>query len=97
MLISAVCATIQSKSTTKAMEYARTAVQSAHHHYRQAMDLVDAVCGTKKNRWEAILGDEQSRQETYRGESRLSRSLTPPSPSLPSMPPSPLFRSRPIP
>ena len=50
------------------MEHARTAIQSAHHHYRQAMDLVDAVCGPKKNKWEAILGDEQSRQETYRGE-----------------------------
>ncbi|KAI1786829.1 hypothetical protein LXA43DRAFT_752607 [Ganoderma leucocontextum] len=55
-----------SKATTKAMEYARTAIQSAHHHYRQSMDLVDVVCGTRKNRWEAILGDEQSRQGTYR-------------------------------
>lgn len=57
------------------MEYARTAIQSAHHHYRQAMNLVDAVCSPKKNRWEAILGDEQSRQETYRGESAVDQDL----------------------
>ena len=59
----------QSKAMTKAMQHACIAIQSAHHHYRQAMDLVDAVCSPKKNRWEAVMGDEQSRQETYRGES----------------------------
>ena len=59
----------QSKSMTKAMQHACIAIQSAHHHYRQAMDLVDAVCSPRKNRWEAMMGDEQSRQETYRGES----------------------------
>ena len=31
------------------------------------MDLLDAVCSPKKSKWEAIMGDEQSRQETYRG------------------------------
>ncbi|KAI0779052.1 hypothetical protein BD413DRAFT_609572 [Trametes elegans] len=56
-----------SKATTKAMQRACLAVQSAHHHYSRAMDLLDVVCSPKKNKWEAIVGDEQSRQETYKG------------------------------
>ncbi|KAH9884647.1 hypothetical protein C8Q73DRAFT_796163 [Cubamyces lactineus] len=55
-----------SKSTTKAMQRARIAIQSAHSHYREAMNLLDAVCSPNKSRWEAFVGDEQSRQETYR-------------------------------
>ncbi|KAI0658280.1 hypothetical protein C8Q70DRAFT_1054883 [Cubamyces menziesii] len=55
-----------SKATTKAMQRARIAIQSAHSHYREAMNLLDAVCSPNKSRWEAFVGDEQSRQETYR-------------------------------
>ncbi|EJF67450.1 hypothetical protein DICSQDRAFT_177063 [Dichomitus squalens LYAD-421 SS1] len=55
-----------SKAMTAAMQHACHAIQSAHHHYRQAMDLLDAVCSPNKHRWEAVMGDEQSRQETYR-------------------------------
>ncbi|KAI0352215.1 hypothetical protein OH77DRAFT_809461 [Trametes cingulata] len=57
---------LSSKSTTKALRRACLAVQSAHHHYMKAMDLLDVVCSPKKSKWEAIVGDEQSRQETYR-------------------------------
>ncbi|KAI0652744.1 hypothetical protein C8Q79DRAFT_897399 [Trametes meyenii] len=57
---------LASKSTTKALQRACLAVQSAHHHYMKAMDLLDVVCSPKKSKWEAIVGDEQSRQETYR-------------------------------
>ncbi|KAH9854485.1 hypothetical protein C2E23DRAFT_858610 [Lenzites betulinus] len=56
---------LSSRSTTKALQRACLAVQSAHHHYSKAMDLLDVVCSPKKSKWEAILGDEQSRQETY--------------------------------
>ncbi len=31
------------------------------------MDLLDVVCSPKKSKWEAIVGDEQSRQQTYGG------------------------------
>ncbi|KAI0328452.1 hypothetical protein GY45DRAFT_1347188 [Cubamyces sp. BRFM 1775] len=55
-----------SKSTTKALQRARIAIQSSHSHYREAMNLLDAVCSPNKSRWEAFVGDEQSRQETYR-------------------------------
>ncbi|KAI0370121.1 hypothetical protein BV20DRAFT_1036130 [Pilatotrama ljubarskyi] len=57
---------MSSMSTTKALRRACLAVQSAHHHYMKAMDLLDVVCSPKKSKWEAIVGDEQSRQETYR-------------------------------
>ncbi|KAI0640312.1 hypothetical protein C8Q77DRAFT_126401 [Trametes polyzona] len=57
---------LSSKATTKALRRACLAVQSAHHHYSKAMDLLDVVCSPKKSKWEAIVGDEQSRQETYR-------------------------------
>ena len=60
---------LQSKATTEALKHACNAIQSAHHHDSKAMDLLDAVCSPKKSRWEAIVGDEQSRQETYRGKS----------------------------
>lgn len=59
---------VQSKATTEALRHACTAIQSAHLHYSTAMDLLEAVCSPKKTRWEAMMGDEQSRQETYRGE-----------------------------
>ncbi|RPD54504.1 hypothetical protein L227DRAFT_511669 [Lentinus tigrinus ALCF2SS1-6] len=55
-----------SKATTKALQHACNAIQSSHHHYLKAMELLDAVCSPKKSRWEAAMGDEQSRQETYR-------------------------------
>ncbi|KAI8980613.1 hypothetical protein BD414DRAFT_420307 [Trametes punicea] len=57
---------LASKSTTKALQRACVAVQSAHHHYSKAMDLIDVVCSPKKSTWSAMMGDEQSRQETYR-------------------------------
>ncbi|OSD01130.1 hypothetical protein PYCCODRAFT_1504512 [Trametes coccinea BRFM310] len=57
---------MSSKSTTKAFQRACVAVQSAHHHYIKAMDLIDVVCSPKKSKWEAMMGEEQSRQETYR-------------------------------
>ncbi|KAI0801516.1 hypothetical protein C8Q74DRAFT_1192389 [Fomes fomentarius] len=57
---------LDSKATSQALQHACIAIQSAHHHYAKAMDFIDAVCSPKKNRWEAIVGDEQSRQETYR-------------------------------
>lgn len=53
---------------TESFKRGRLAAQSAHHHYAQAMDLVDTVCSPKKNTWEAALGDEQSREQTYRGQ-----------------------------
>ncbi|KAH9914904.1 uncharacterized protein BXZ73DRAFT_106413 [Epithele typhae] len=57
---------IDGKETAAALQHAQNAVQSAHHHYTKALDLIDAVCSPKKSRWEAMVGDEQSRQETYR-------------------------------
>ncbi|OJT13948.1 hypothetical protein TRAPUB_9487 [Trametes pubescens] len=54
-----------SQTTTKCLRRACLAVQSAHHHYSKAMDLLDVVCSPKKSKWEAIVGDEQSRQQTY--------------------------------
>ena len=60
------------------MQRARIAIQSAHSHYREAMNLLDAVCSPNKSRWEAFVGDEQSRQETYRG-THPSRFLVVPS------------------
>ncbi|CDO76915.1 hypothetical protein BN946_scf184398.g3 [Trametes cinnabarina] len=57
---------MSSKSTTKALQRACVAVQSAHHHYSKAMELLDVVCSPKKSKWEAMMGEEQSRQETYR-------------------------------
>ena len=61
----------QSVATTQALRHACTAIQSAHHHYSKSMDLLDAVCSPKRSKWESIMGDEQSRQETYRGASLL--------------------------
>ncbi|KAI0962700.1 hypothetical protein AcW1_001465 [Taiwanofungus camphoratus] len=55
-----------SLTMTESFKRGRLAAQSAHHHYAQAMDLVDTVCSPKKNTWEAALGDEQSREQTYR-------------------------------
>ncbi|RDX44278.1 hypothetical protein OH76DRAFT_1359858 [Lentinus brumalis] len=57
---------VDGKVTTKALQHACNAIQSAHHHYMKAMELLDAVCSPKKSRWEAVMGDEQSRQTTYR-------------------------------
>lgn len=51
------------------MRDARIAIQSAHHHYRQAMDISEGICSPKKSVFESIMGDEQSREETYRGPS----------------------------
>ena len=42
------------------------------------MELLDAVCSPKKSKWEAIVGDEQSRQETYRGACAAQTSAVPP-------------------
>jgi len=51
---------------TQLMQRARHAAQSAHLHYRHAMDIVDSVCSPKRSTLGAMLGDEQSREQTYR-------------------------------
>jgi len=51
---------------TEAFERARAFAQSAHHHYSQAMDLVDSVCSPSRSTWAAVMGDEQSKEQTYK-------------------------------
>ena len=58
---------MQTMTTLLTLQHACNAVQSAHHHYLMAMDLLDSLCDPRKNRLEAIFRDEQSRQESYRG------------------------------
>lgn len=58
---------MQNVKTTAVLRYAQNAIQSTHHHYRQAMDISESVCSPKKSFIEAMMGDEQSREATYRG------------------------------
>ncbi|OCH90520.1 hypothetical protein OBBRIDRAFT_730604, partial [Obba rivulosa] len=51
---------------TISLRRARHAAQSAHLHYRQAMDIVDSVCSPKRGAWGSMFGDEQSREQTYK-------------------------------
>ncbi|KAH9926439.1 uncharacterized protein B0H18DRAFT_1006114 [Fomitopsis serialis] len=53
-------------ATTEVLKRARLAVQSAHHHYTEAMNLLDSVCSPSRNGFMAALGDEQSKAQTYR-------------------------------
>jgi len=53
-------------ATTEVLKRARLAVQSAHHHYTEAMNLLDTVCSPSRNGFMAALGDEQSKAQTYR-------------------------------
>ncbi|CCM03817.1 uncharacterized protein FIBRA_05966 [Fibroporia radiculosa] len=52
--------------TTDAFVRARRCIQSAHHHYSQAMDLVDSICSPTRGIFAAMMGDEQSKEQTYR-------------------------------
>lgn len=52
--------------TTDALKRARAFIQSAHHHYNQAMDLVEGMCSPTRGTWTSILGDEQSKEQTYK-------------------------------
>ncbi|TFY55291.1 hypothetical protein EVJ58_g8341 [Rhodofomes roseus] len=57
---------IQSVATTEVLKRARLAVQSAHHHYTEAMNLLDTVCSPSRSGIMAALSDEQSKAQTYR-------------------------------
>ncbi|EMD32499.1 hypothetical protein CERSUDRAFT_99225 [Gelatoporia subvermispora B] len=56
----------QSVEITLSLRRARHAVQSAHLHYRHAMDIVDSVCSPTGSKWGSAFGDEQSREQTYK-------------------------------
>ncbi|PCH34366.1 hypothetical protein WOLCODRAFT_148426 [Wolfiporia cocos MD-104 SS10] len=53
-------------AVTNTFKRARIAVQSAHHHYKEAMDIMDSVCSPKRSALASIMGDEQSKEQTYR-------------------------------
>ncbi|KAH9830450.1 uncharacterized protein C8Q71DRAFT_366397 [Rhodofomes roseus] len=55
-----------SVATTEVLKRARLAVQSAHHHYTEAMNLLDTVCSPSRSGIMAALSDEQSKAQTYR-------------------------------
>ncbi|KAH9942970.1 hypothetical protein B0H21DRAFT_495836 [Amylocystis lapponica] len=64
---------VGSQEVTQALRRARLAIQSAHYHYRRNMDLMDAVCSPKRSKLAAMMGDEQSREATYKEAANISQ------------------------
>ncbi|KZT02073.1 uncharacterized protein LAESUDRAFT_763181 [Laetiporus sulphureus 93-53] len=56
---------IDATSTTKALARARLAIQSSHHHYLHAIDIMENICSRNRSTFAAAIGDEQSKQSTY--------------------------------
>ncbi|KZT73447.1 hypothetical protein DAEQUDRAFT_470797 [Daedalea quercina L-15889] len=52
---------------TEVLKRARLAIQSAHHHYTESMNLLDTVCSPSRSGFMAALSDEQSKADAYRG------------------------------
>ncbi|KAL6304847.1 hypothetical protein BKA93DRAFT_825454 [Sparassis latifolia] len=55
-----------SQRMTNILQRVELAIQSTHHHYRNAMNDLDAVCGARRSKWESLLADEQSKEMTYK-------------------------------
>ena len=58
---------LQSVATSATFHRACSMIQSAHKHYKEAITTLDSVRSPSRNMVTVMLGDEQSRQSTYKG------------------------------
>lgn len=58
---------LQSTTTSALFHRACAMIQSAHRHYNEAISIMDGVRNPSRNMITVMLGDEQSRESTYKG------------------------------